>query len=154
MLFGINARPRRSGIDSPIHAATDFASLISVADEDLITVARVDQNARKVTERKITSPATPARPAVARHVERLLRSRIYIVRPLQILSDRIHRSVRWNIGYSLPRLPTIMRNQNAGRNSACKNGFRMLRIHGNTTAPGIEVGAVRQFLPTLCRSQA
>src|SRR6266498_5136769 len=154
MLFWINARPRRSGVDSPIHTAADFASLISVAGEDFIAVARVDQDARKVTERKITSPATPVRPAVMRHVERLLRSHVYIVRPPQILNDRIHRSFRRNIGYLLPGLPTITRNQNARSSSTCKNRFRMLRIHRNTTGPGIEVGAVRQFLPTLCWIEA
>src|SRR6266542_250058 len=113
MLSWIDTRPGHSAIDRPIHAASNFASLISIADEDFISIARIDQDTGEIAERKIATPPAPVCPAVQRHVEGLLRSDIYMVRALRILRYGIYGGIARHTGDLLPRLPSIARNQSA-----------------------------------------
>src|SRR6266508_2840686 len=137
MLSGIDTRPGHPAIDRPIHAATNFASLISIADEDFIPIARIDQDTGEIAERKIATPPVPVCPTVWRHVEGLLRSDIYMVRPLRILRYGIYGGIARHPGDLLPRLPSVARKQGARGSSAYKNRFRLLGISRDTTGTRI-----------------
>src|SRR5688572_28666262 len=68
----IDSRPRLTRIGSPINTAADLADLVCIANEYLVAVTRVDQDAGEVTKRKITTANSPRCATVLRHIERLL----------------------------------------------------------------------------------
>src|SRR2546423_4451590 len=88
LYFRINARPRCTPIDCSIDAASNFTSLVGVANEDFIAVPRVDQDAGKIAERKITTAPAPACSTISGHIEILFRANIDMAGALQIPSNR------------------------------------------------------------------
>src|SRR5947209_10541913 len=63
-------------------AEDSTAALVCVADEDLVRVLRVDEDAREASQRKSASATQPTLPAVVRDVERLRRADVNIFGPL------------------------------------------------------------------------
>src|SRR6266511_1206454 len=137
MLSGIDTRPGHPAIDRPIHAASNFASLISIADEDCIPIPRLGQAPGGTAAMTMATPPVPVCPTVWRHVEGLLRSDIYMVRPLRILRYGIYGGIARHPGDLLPRLPSVARKQSARGSSAYKNRFRLLGISRDTTGTRI-----------------
>ena len=106
-LFRINSRPGYSGIDRTIHAAACFSALIGIANEDLIAIAGIDQNAGEISEGKIATSAAPICPTIMCRIKRLLGTDVDVIWPLRILRDRIHGRVSGNAISLLPGLSSI-----------------------------------------------
>src|SRR5215213_4438623 len=81
----IDSRPGLSGVSAAINAAADLTDLVCIANEYLVAIARVDQNAGEVSERKIAATNSPRFATIMRHVEHLLGADVEVIRPLRIL---------------------------------------------------------------------
>src|SRR5438874_4158306 len=79
LVFWINACPRLPRVRAAINPAADFGNLIRIADENLIAIARIDQNTGEITERKIAAADLPRGATVMRHVESLLCTNVNVV---------------------------------------------------------------------------
>src|ERR1043165_3571136 len=150
LVFRVDACPRLTRVRAAINSAANCSNLIRIADEDLIAVARIDQNAGEIAERKITAANLPGGAPIVRHVERLLCANVDVVRSLRILGYRVHRYV---VRYAVdlpPRLAAIARNKNSRTRRAHPDRLRMLRSRRDAGGPWVE-RTVREFLPTFGR---
>src|SRR5437763_11090404 len=113
LVFRINARPRLACVRAAKHSAANVSFLIRIADEDLVAIARIDQNTGKVAIWKIAAADFPRSASIMRHIQRLLCAHINVVGPLRILGNRVHRYVVRNAINLPPGLSTIARDENS-----------------------------------------
>src|SRR5688572_20295600 len=146
----IDSRPRLASIRAAVNTTADLADLVCIANEYLVAITRVDQDAGEVAERKIPTANSPRCATVLRHIERLLGANVEIVRSLRILRDRVYRNLSRNTVYLRPRFSAIARNEHARTRRSDPDRFRVLQICGNARRPWIEA-SVRKLLPTFCR---
>src|SRR5205085_10633201 len=150
LVFWIDARPRLARVRAAKDSAANVSLLVRIADENLIAIARIDQNAGEVAVWKIHAADFPRSAAIMRHVQRLLRADINVIGPLRILRYRVHcYVVRYAINLP-PGLSTIARNENSRIRRADPDSFRVLRIGRDARRARIK-RAIREFLPTLGR---
>src|SRR5256885_1121193 len=96
-----------------INPAADFGNLIRIADENLIAIARIDQNAGEIPERKIAAADLPRGATVMRHVESLLCTNVNVVRSLWVLGYGVYRYVTRYAFNLPPSLAGVARNENS-----------------------------------------
>src|SRR6185436_5789190 len=113
----------------------------------LVAVARIDQDAGEIAERKIATTNSPRCPTIMRHEQSLLRSDVDVIRALWILRNRVDRSfTRYTVNLS-PRLSAVARNQDSGARRSNPDCFRLSLTCRNARRAWIEA-SVRKFLPT------
>src|SRR5687767_4118053 len=121
----VDSRPRLARIRAAINTASDLSDLVCIANEYLVAITRVDQDAGEVTERKIAAANSPRRATVLRHVERLLGANVEVVWSLRILRDRVYRNFARNPVNLGPRFSAIARNKHARTRCSDPDRFRV-----------------------------
>src|SRR5947207_14829480 len=115
----INTHPRHSGIGRTIDAAAIESSaaatliLIGVADEKLVAILRIDENADVVADGQIAAPPYPTLATIMREIERPLSSNVDVSGAFLILLNRADRNVGRDAGDLTPGLSGIARDENA-----------------------------------------
>src|SRR6266581_3524589 len=114
MFAGIYTHPGRAAVSRAINAAAKITVLKRVAGKNLVGVARVNQDAREISERKNSAAPRPMLAAIVRQVKGLFCSYINERRALGVLDNYVDSSVGRHATYLLPVFSSIAGNQDAG----------------------------------------